>query len=71
MKHVVSYINSRLNTQVCFRYNTLRVSTGLHEMDGLQWHLVVVLFAAWVIIFLCLMKGVKSVGKVCNSSIPF
>ncbi|XP_071087304.1 sodium-dependent proline transporter-like [Haliotis cracherodii] len=61
---------SRSAAEEFWQYNTLRVSTGLHEMDGLQWHLVVVLFAAWVIIFLCLMKGVKSVGKVVYVTAP-
>ncbi|XP_055956918.1 sodium-dependent proline transporter [Patella vulgata] len=30
----------------------------------MQWHLVLALIAAWVSIFLCIVKGVKSVGKV-------
>ncbi|XP_067651013.1 sodium- and chloride-dependent glycine transporter 2-like [Haliotis asinina] len=45
-------------------YNTLRVSAGLHDMGGIQWHMALALFAAWLLIFLCLIRGVKSVGKV-------
>ena len=30
----------------------------------MRWHLAVALVIAWILIFLCLMKGIKSVGKV-------
>ena len=37
---------------------------GLEDMGGVQGHLAGCLFAAWVVIFLCLIKGIKSSGKV-------
>ena len=33
-------------------------------MGPIQWHLCLCLLAAWIIIFLCLIKGIKSSGKV-------
>ncbi|XP_045191377.2 sodium- and chloride-dependent glycine transporter 1-like [Mercenaria mercenaria] len=42
----------------------LNKSSGLEELGTIQWHLAVALVVAWIIIFLCLMKGIKSVGKV-------
>jgi solute carrier family 6 amino acid transporter-like protein 5/7/9/14 len=39
-------------------------SEGLEHMGAIQWKLALCLFAAWVIIFLCLIKGIKSSGKV-------
>ncbi|XP_041357834.1 LOW QUALITY PROTEIN: sodium- and chloride-dependent GABA transporter 3-like [Gigantopelta aegis] len=46
------------------RYNTLRISGGLEEMGELQWHLVLCLLGSWIIVFFCLIRGVRSVGKV-------
>jgi solute carrier family 6 amino acid transporter-like protein 5/7/9/14 len=40
------------------------MSSGIHEMGHLNWHLVLCLFGAWLIVGLCIIKGVKSVGKV-------
>ena len=42
----------------------LEKSSGLEEFGTVQWHLAVALIVAWILIFLCLMKGIKSVGKV-------
>ncbi|XP_048765777.2 sodium- and chloride-dependent glycine transporter 1-like isoform X2 [Ostrea edulis] len=42
----------------------LRISSGFDDVGTIEPHLVIGLFVAWVLVFLCLMKGVKSVGKV-------
>lgn len=47
-----------------FETHVLNMSGGFHEFGGLQWKLVLSLGAAWVIVFLSLIKGVKSTGKV-------
>ena len=43
----------------------LQISPGLDVMGGLSWHLSLSLLGAWVIVFFCIMKGVRSIGKVC------
>lgn len=48
----------------CFRGSVLRMSEGLHDMGYIQWEMMLCFFAAWLFIFLCLMKGVESLGKV-------
>ncbi len=40
------------------------MSDSFEDMGGLQWKLVLSLLGAWVIVFLCLIKGVQSTGKV-------
>ena len=44
--------------------SVLAESSGIEEMGSVQWHLALCLFAAWVVIFLCLIKGIKSSGRV-------
>ena len=42
----------------------LRKSDGLHELGGLQLHSALCLLVAWLLVSLCLVRGVKSLGKV-------
>lgn len=47
-----------------WEYNVLGISDGIENMGTPHWHLAVSLLVAWIIIFLCLCKGVKTSGKV-------
>ena len=42
----------------------LRRSERIEDAGGLKLDLVGTLFAAWVICFLCIIKGIRSSGKV-------
>ena len=53
-----------LNIFFLLRQRVLRISKGFDDVGSIQPHLIIGLFVAWVLVFLCLMKGVKSVGKV-------
>ncbi|XP_048259961.1 sodium- and chloride-dependent creatine transporter 1-like [Haliotis rufescens] len=46
-----------------YQYNVLRISSGIHEVGSIQWHILGCLFASYIIIFLCLFRGVKATGK--------
>ena len=46
------------------RFNVLQRSTGIDQLDGIRWELLACLVAAWLLVFLCLLKGVKTSGKV-------
>lgn len=39
-------------------------SEGLHNPGPVRWPLALCLLAAWVLIFLCMLKGIRSSGKV-------
>uniref|UniRef100_A0A672JS81 Transporter n=1 Tax=Salarias fasciatus TaxID=181472 RepID=A0A672JS81_SALFA len=39
-------------------------SEGLHDPGPVRWSLALCLLVAWVIIFLCMLKGIRSSGKV-------
>ena len=51
-------------TQYYWYKNALDTSPSIEESGGLTWHLCLVLLLAWVVVFLCTMKGVQSAGKV-------
>jgi len=40
------------------------LSGGIEQVGGLQWELVASLFVAWVLVYFCVWKGIKSSGKV-------
>lgn len=53
----------------CFLYRRRRIlhvheSGGFHQIGGVQLELALALGAAWLIVWLCMIKGIKSAGKV-------
>ncbi|XP_061738634.1 sodium-dependent neutral amino acid transporter B(0)AT3-like isoform X1 [Nerophis ophidion] len=42
---------------------TLNITTDIETSGSLQWWLVVCLACAWLLIYLCIIKGIQSVGK--------
>lgn len=42
----------------------LNITSGIDDLGVIRWDLSLCLLASWVVVFLCLMKGVKSTGKV-------
>ncbi|ELU16289.1 hypothetical protein CAPTEDRAFT_222696 [Capitella teleta] len=51
-------------TEEFWQYNVLRMSSGIDEVGGMRWELLICLFIAWLMVFACICKGVKSTGKV-------
>lgn len=51
-------------TQYYWYHKALDVTPTIDESGGLVWHLVLVLLVAWIVVFLCMMRGVQSAGKV-------
>ena len=39
-------------------------STNIGNIGEVQWHLALCLLAGWVLVYVCIIKGVKSSGKV-------
>lgn len=48
----------------------LNTSPGIHDFGGMQWKMVGCLCLAWTIVFVCMMRGIKSAGKVCIMNMP-
>ncbi|XP_038045589.1 sodium- and chloride-dependent glycine transporter 1-like [Patiria miniata] len=47
-----------------WKYNVLQESDSIGETGTIIWQLLLCLLLAWIIIYLCLIKGIKSSGKV-------
>lgn len=44
-------------------------SEGLQDPGPVRWPLALCLLAAWILIFLCMLKGIRSSGKVTRRSV--
>ncbi|CAJ1068278.1 sodium- and chloride-dependent GABA transporter ine [Xyrichtys novacula] len=51
-------------SQQFFDHRLLQKTNGIEEIGGLRWELFGYLVLSWVIVYLCIFKGVKSTGKV-------
>ncbi|XP_046568379.1 sodium-dependent proline transporter-like [Haliotis rubra] len=47
-----------------WHYNVLGVSTGLEDVGSVQWHILGCLLFSTVIIFICLIRGIKSADHI-------
>nr|XP_040050712.1 sodium- and chloride-dependent GABA transporter ine [Gasterosteus aculeatus aculeatus] len=51
-------------SQQFFDHRVLQKTKGIEESGGVHWELFGYLILSWVIVYLCIFKGVKSTGKV-------
>jgi len=55
---------------VSCRYEVLGLSDGIDDgSSDMKWDLVLCLLLAWIIVFCCLIRGIKSAGKVSGDDI--
>lgn len=52
---------------VFYSNRVLAISDNIDEMGYPQWEHVLCLLLSWSIVFLCLIKGIKSSGKVATT----
>jgi len=50
-------------TEEYFERHLLGMTEGIHDLGNLQWPLIVCLGVSWFTCFICLFKGIKSMGK--------
>lgn len=46
------------------RNKVLDISDGIDQMGPVKWDLVLCLLLAWIVVYLCICKGIRSSGKV-------
>ncbi|XP_078083446.1 sodium- and chloride-dependent GABA transporter 1 isoform X2 [Mustelus asterias] len=54
----------RSASQQFFDYRLLQMSRGIEAIGSIRWDLFGLLLLAWIIVYFCIFKGVKSTGKV-------
>ncbi|CAG2254306.1 GLYT [Mytilus edulis] len=54
-----------------WKYNVLQITSGIEDLGGIRLELLACLFAAWVLVFLCLFNGIKSSGKIVYVTVTF
>ncbi|XP_063415192.1 sodium- and chloride-dependent glycine transporter 2-like isoform X2 [Mytilus trossulus] len=52
-------------------HKVLQITDGIENIGGIRLELLICLFVAWLIVFLCLCKGIKSSGKVVYVTVTF
>ncbi|MED6266539.1 hypothetical protein CHARACLAT_003098 [Characodon lateralis] len=62
--HATNSSYSSTASQEFFKYRMLGQTSGVEETGTLRWELFLILILAWILIYLCIFKGVKSTGKV-------
>ena len=51
----------------------LQRSDRMEGADGINWQVALVLLLAWIIVYVCVVRGIKSSGKVgaCSLRVAF
>uniref|UniRef100_A0A3Q4AQM7 Transporter n=1 Tax=Mola mola TaxID=94237 RepID=A0A3Q4AQM7_MOLML len=63
--HATNSSYSSTASQEFFKYASLCGGiSGIEETGNIRWELCLILLLAWILIYLCIFKGVKSTGKV-------
>ncbi|XP_010790910.1 sodium- and chloride-dependent GABA transporter ine [Notothenia coriiceps] len=62
--HFTNSSYSSTASQEFFKYKMLQQTGGVDEAGLIRWELFLILLLAWIIIYFCIFKGVKSTGKV-------
>ncbi|TMS14354.1 Sodium-dependent serotonin transporter [Larimichthys crocea] len=62
--HATNSSYSSTASQEFFKYKMLEQTSGVEEAGTIRWQLFLILLLAWILIYLCIFKGVKSTGKV-------
>ncbi|XP_043911378.1 sodium- and chloride-dependent GABA transporter ine-like [Protopterus annectens] len=51
-------------SQQFFNYKVLQKSDSIDNLGTVRWELILLLLLAWILIYLCLFKGVRLTGKI-------
>ncbi|XP_054757024.2 sodium- and chloride-dependent betaine transporter-like isoform X1 [Lytechinus pictus] len=72
--NVTEHCNETVSSTVEFwdrKILQIHLSDGIHDLGGINWQLLLCMFLAWFICYLCICKGVKTSGKVVYFTAPF
>ncbi|KAJ8320882.1 hypothetical protein KUTeg_002469 [Tegillarca granosa] len=61
---VARNFTQKTTTEEFWERHVLEITSGIEDPGYIRWQLLLCLFAAWLAVFLCLFKGIKTSGKV-------
>lgn len=64
LHHMFNHTYLKTPSEEYFFNRVLKISSGIDKLENIQWELAVCLFITWAIIFLVLIRGIQSMGKV-------
>ncbi|XP_077984246.1 sodium- and chloride-dependent glycine transporter 1-like [Glandiceps talaboti] len=56
--------NTRTAADEYFKHSVLKASSSIDETGSIHWHSALCLLLAWLLVYFCLIRGIKSAGKV-------
>ncbi|GIY20631.1 sodium- and chloride-dependent glycine transporter 2 [Caerostris darwini] len=62
--HNSSNSSKMTSSEEFWLYKVLRQSDSIEDVGSFQWPLVLTLIIAWILVFFCVMRGIKTSGKV-------
>ncbi|KAK7574237.1 hypothetical protein V9T40_011428 [Parthenolecanium corni] len=60
----VNHLNKETASLQYWEKRVLQLSSGIEEIGPIKWDLALCLLVSWIIVVLCLVKGIKTSGKV-------
>lgn len=61
---LINLNETKPSSQVYWERYVLDISDGLDDLGGVKWDLALCLLLSWIIVVACLVKGIKTSGKV-------
>lgn len=61
---LINLNETKPSSQVYWERYVLELSDGLEDLGGVKWDLALCLLLSWIIVVACLVKGIKTSGKV-------
>ncbi|KAB5515559.1 hypothetical protein PHYPO_G00249250 [Pangasianodon hypophthalmus] len=70
---VVSECSRSSSVDYYWYRETLNISTSIEDSGGLQWWMVLCLIAAWMVLWVCCIRGIETTGKAVyiTSTLPY
>nr|XP_057932820.1 sodium- and chloride-dependent GABA transporter ine [Doryrhamphus excisus] len=62
--HATNSSYSSTASQEFFKYKMLQQTRGVEDAGSIRWEIFLILVLAWLLIYFCIFKGVRSTGKV-------
>ncbi|XP_069125071.1 sodium- and chloride-dependent GABA transporter 2-like [Argopecten irradians] len=60
----ITFLKGHSSEEEFWQYKVLDITAGFNDFGSLKGHLALCLLVTWIIVYLCVIKGIRSSGKV-------